>query len=161
MPSHTTCHSQWAQNNGLQYDQFMLPTISLKSRKLMPILTKFILKYLLREYLSLIYRHCHAHAVPIGCHKLSGDAYSHWHKIFEIFRNVFWNKFCKNNAFWGSQIVKNMVQNIKHFWRIFSWMTICNRISLCHKFVSGMSRNTSMNSVNYLSAIKQHGFALI
>ena len=84
MPSHTTGHCQWAQNNGLQYDQFMRPTISLKSRKLTPILTKFVIKYLLRAYPSLICRHRHAHAVTISCHKLSGDAYSRWHEILRF-----------------------------------------------------------------------------
>ena len=62
----------------------MCPSNCLKSRKLTPILTKFVLKYLLRAYSSLICRHCHAHAVPISCHKLSGDAYSHWHKILRF-----------------------------------------------------------------------------
>ena len=84
MPNHTTGHSQLAQNNGLQYDQFMRPAINLKSRKLTPILTKFVKKYLPRAYPRQICRYCHAQAVLISCHKLSCDAYSHWHSILRF-----------------------------------------------------------------------------
>ena len=68
------------------------PTISLKSRKLAPILTKFVITYLLRAFSSLICRYYHAQVVPKSCHKLSCDSYSHWHNI-----SIYLDVFCEIN----------------------------------------------------------------
>ena len=87
------------KNNGLKYDQFMRPTISLQTRKLASILTKFVIKYLLRAFPSPICRYCNAQLIPKSCHKLSGDAYSHWHNISRYLEVFFEINFAKITPF--------------------------------------------------------------
>ena len=127
----------------------MRPTISLKSRKLAPILTKCVIKYLLRAFSSLICRYYHAQVVPKSCHKLSCDAYSHWHNI-SIYLDVFCEiNFAKITHFEVHKSCNTLHEILDLFLQRFLWMTICKNISLCQKFLSGMDRNTSMNSTNY------------
>ena len=139
----------------------MRTAISLQTRKLPSILTKFVIKYLLRAFPSPICRYCNAQVIPKNCHKLSGDAYSHWHNISRYLEVLCEINFAKITPFEFHKSCSTFHKLSDLFLQRFLWMTICYYISLCQKFVSGMDRNTSMNSINDFGAIEQYGFAFI